>query len=54
MNDLAVIVVPVWAYWLIVGWVALDAIQITIRLVNQFLVWRLFKKQDAHGIKEQS
>jgi uncharacterized membrane protein len=47
MNDLAVIVIPVWAYWFFVGWVALDAVQITIRLVNQFLAWRVSKKEAA-------
>lgn len=45
MNDLAIIVIPVWCYWFIVGWVALDAIQITIKLVNQFLEWLLKKKE---------
>lgn len=45
MNDFAVIVIPVWAYWVIVCWVALDAVQITIRLVNQFLQWRVNKMQ---------
>ena len=45
MNDLAIIVIPVWCYWFIVGWIALDAIQITIKLVNQFLEWRLKKKE---------
>jgi len=44
MNDLAIIVVPVWAYWFIVGWIALDAVQITVKLVNQYLEWRLEKK----------
>lgn len=49
MNDLAIIVIPVWCYWFIVGWIALDAIQITIKLVNQFLAWRIEKKARANG-----
>ncbi len=47
MNDLAMIVIPVWAYWVIVVWVVLDAIQITIRLVNQYLAYRVAKKGKA-------
>lgn len=47
MNDFAVIVIPVWAYWFFIVWVALDAVQITIRLVNQFLAWRVSKKEAA-------
>jgi len=44
MNDFAMIVVPVWAYWFIVAWLALDVVQITVKLVNQYLEWRLEKK----------
>jgi hypothetical protein len=36
MNDLAVIVVPVWAYWFFVVWLALDVVRITIRIVKEF------------------
>lgn len=35
MNDFAMIVVPVWAYWFIVVWVAIDATQITISLIKE-------------------
>lgn len=44
MNDTVLIAMPVWAYWLVVVWVSLDAVKITLQLVNQYLEWRLEKK----------
>ena len=43
MNDTVIIAMPVWAYWLVVVWVSLDAVKITLQLVNQFLAWRVKK-----------
>jgi hypothetical protein len=49
VNDFAVIVVPVWAYWLIVVWVAIESIKTTLGLVNQFLQWRVTKLREKNG-----
>lgn len=54
MNDFAAIVIPVWAFWFLVVWIAIDATKTTISLINQFLEWRLSRKQAAQQIKEKS
>ena len=43
MNDLVAIILPVWVFWTIVAWVSLDAVYTTLRLINQFLAWRVTK-----------
>jgi hypothetical protein len=50
MNDFTFIAIPTWFFWLIMVWASLDMVAFAIRLFNQFLAWRVSKKQAAHGI----
>jgi hypothetical protein len=41
MNDFAVIVLPTWAYWLLVLVAVLGSIELILKIVNHFLARRL-------------
>lgn len=44
MNDTLIIAMPTWFYWFLVAWLAIDATRTIVKMVNEYLQYRINKQ----------
>lgn len=44
MNETIVITMPVWFYWYLIVWLAIQSAHVTVKLVNEYLRYRINKQ----------